>query len=472
MKRIGALAIVTLLAACMPLSAQNTSKMLADASGKASMLAVVVYNYSNDLVNQNVSGQALCIDASGIFATFAADPMMKAKDVQGARLVLVGDAGKVVKAELLWVDPETGMGFFRATEKGAWTPAKFDFQAKFAVGSAVASIGIVEGDPTAATFVSSGLISTVLRTPEPLVYVVNGNLTGDCSPVFNEAGAVVGVVAAQPFMHYQTNTQQGGQADILLKARQQATFFSPAANFAAVLDYLAKTPDKPRQMPWMGALSLEGLSAEDIRAEGITTGAVAVGQVIPETGGAKAGLKERDIIIAVNGSPIEKQPTPAFVVQTFQRKITRMGVGAQIELTVRRGKDDVKITVPLEVMPPGPTEAPRFISPQLGMMARDRVALDTYTIDSCKNPGGVLVAGVVQRSPAENGELQRNDLITTVNDQPVQSVADMKKIVEGSLKDAPTKPITMVVRRGTDTKNVSIQPLPPQAPQAPAAENK
>src|ERR1035437_6173397 len=107
MTRFWSLTAVALLGTCLPLmAADNTSKVLADTAAKAPMLAFLTYTINND-PPQVGGGQALCINATdGIFMTYSVEGWMKSKNLKDVSLRL--SDGKTVKANLMWVDPETG----------------------------------------------------------------------------------------------------------------------------------------------------------------------------------------------------------------------------------------------------------------------------------------------------------------------------------------------------------------------------
>jgi S1-C subfamily serine protease len=89
--------------------------------------------------------------------------------------------------------------------------------------------------------------------------------------------------------------------------------------------------------------------------------------------------------------------------------------------------------------------------------------LDQYnegTPAAKNNAKGVLVIYVPQQGPAYTGGLENNDLVTAVNDQKVDSVADFKKAVEDVVKASPDKEVKLVIRRGSnaETQSISIKP--------------
>ena len=471
MTRFWSLVAVALLGSCLPLmAADNTSKLLADTAAKAPMLAFLTYTIDNDPPQVVPAGQAICINAAeGIFMAYGVEGWMKTKNIKEATL-LMSDAKKA-KATLMWVDPETGLGFFRA-EKGTYTAASFQRDAKLTVGQQLSSLGLLE-ETDHTPYVTSAYVSAILKSPEPLVFVTNGHLACEGSPVFNENGEVVGMVTPQPFERFVTLNQQGGQQEFLLKGRQVTTYFTPASKFATILDYMAKTPDTPRLMPWIGA-GFDVLPATDSRAGEFKTPVLRLGTVIPGQNGEKAGLQTDDLITAVNGKPFDKQAANA-VAQGFQRQLLQLGANSDITLSVRhpKQKDDVQVKVHLEAVPPQPQGSPRYASPTLGFVARDLVMLDQYepsTPAAKNNAKGVLIIYVPQQGPAYTAGLENNDLITLVNDQKIESVADLKKAIEDSTKAGPEKEVKLVIRRGNEAETLSftVKPVVPRSTPAPA----
>ncbi len=70
-------------------------------------------------------------------------------------------------------------------------------------------------------------------------------------------------------------------------------------------------------------------------------------------------------------------------------------------------------------------------------------------------PDGVWIEEVFRNSPAEAGGLQRGDIITRVNQRPVQAPADVRRAI---FQHAVTGPLTVTVRRGVELLELGIQP--------------
>jgi S1-C subfamily serine protease len=252
----------------------------------------------------------------------------------------------------------------------------------------------------------------------------------------------------------------GGWADTMLISLQRTHFFIPASEFAASL---AEVPskDKPLRLPWMGVLSLQELTAEAaalITNLGSKAG-VQVGQIIPDTPADKAGLKQADVIVGINGQPLERMATPQLTVSTLDRQLALMKPGQTVTLNyLRNGKtDEAKVT--LEPMPPRPFEAAKYANQDLGFAARDLVLMDKYAGRATPMlEKGVVVMGVGQNSPVAAGQMKSNDLITSVNDKPTPDVATLKSLLEGFAKAAPKSPLTFVVLRDNATQRLVVTP--------------
>ena len=164
-----------------------------------------------------------------------------------------------------------------------------------------------------------------------------------------------------------------------------------------------------------------GIGAQDISPElasafniGATTGA-AVTLVLPNSPAAQAGLQIGDIITAVNGSTVK---SASDVVNT----IGFLRVDSKVNVNVLR--NNKPLTVNISLSDPGKRK-------QLEEQADPflyGVALKHFTLSSPihGNVDGVLVVGVEEDTNAWNSDLRPGDVITSVNQQKVTSIPDLK----------------------------------------------
>jgi serine protease Do len=67
---------------------------------------------------------------------------------------------------------------------------------------------------------------------------------------------------------------------------------------------------------------------------------------------------------------------------------------------------------------------------------------------------GVVVTNVSDDSPAADAGLQRGDVIEQINRQPVNSVADYRRLVS----EAGKQSIVLLINRGGNTTFLVVQP--------------
>ena len=161
---------------------------------------------------------------------------------------------------------------------------------------------------------------------------------------------------------------------------------------------------------------VQDLTPELAQAFGISTlrGAV-IAQVIPGSAAETAGIREGDVVAAINGRPIKK-------ASDLRNAVGLLRVGESLDLEVLR--DGVteflraRISAPTIIQNTG-----QAISPRLdGALLRE--------LDADAERYGVLVVEVENDSPAWRAGLRQSDLIVSVNRQPVRTIADVKQAVK------------------------------------------
>ncbi|HYA15867.1 MAG TPA: PDZ domain-containing protein, partial [Bryobacteraceae bacterium] len=178
---------------------------------------------------------------------------------------------------------------------------------------------------------------------------------------------------------------------------------------------------------------------------------------------AKAGLRENDVILEVNGKPVEE-------VDQFLRPIAEAAEGTKVNLTVWRNNAKMTVTatlesrpagpmflVPDDVMPPFP-DVPLTRNGQLSAMPGQAPLVgfegETLTDQLAQFFGvkeGVLVRTVAPRTPAERAGLRAGDVVVKVNGTPVTSPREISGIVNSSRR----KNLTFTVVR--NKKEITLE---------------
>ena len=207
-----------------------------------------------------------------------------------------------------------------------------------------------------------------------------------------------------------------------------------------------------------------------------------LGRIVPESPAAKAGLKENDVVLEINGQRIEG-------AEQFRRMIHEIPAGRTANLTVWRDgrSQNVKVTVGkpessnMKVFAGGPKSF-AFAMPTMPAMP-DLSGLEHLRTFSMVSPGrpvlgidaenlegdfgnyfgapggeGVLVRGVFANSAAAKAGLKVGDVITTLNGERVRNASELR---EKLLTSREGKTIKLGVLRNKSEVTLTIE-LPQQ----------
>ena len=162
-----------------------------------------------------------------------------------------------------------------------------------------------------------------------------------------------------------------------------------------------------------------------------------VSEVLPNSGSAKAGVKSGDIIVSLNDKPLSS-------FAELRSRIATTEPGAKVKLGLIREGKPLTVEVTLDKSTSSSASAEQ-ISPALQGA--------TLSDGQLKNgPKGITVTTVEKSSPAAQAGLHQDDVIVGVNRTRVQSIAEMRKVLE-------SKPavIALQIIRGNDTLYILLR---------------
>jgi serine protease Do len=169
---------------------------------------------------------------------------------------------------------------------------------------------------------------------------------------------------------------------------------------------------------------------------------------------AKAGLQVGDLILSVDGDPVEaSQPSDADVFDTMIRQYK---IGATVTLTTMRGKDERPVKVQLESSPRLAREMKKYEDPNFEFRVRDVAEMDRAQLAVPTGEKGVLVEAVREGGWAALAHLADGDMILAIAGSPVADVAALKAKMENIATVKPTS-VVMHVRRDFRTFFVEMQ---------------
>jgi serine protease Do len=167
-----------------------------------------------------------------------------------------------------------------------------------------------------------------------------------------------------------------------------------------------------------------------------TQGAL-VRELEPGKPGEKAGLKVGDVILGINGEPVQDS-------NSLTIRVIQMQPGSVANLDVLRNGQKMKVDVTLGTRPTEGKSGRNFNqgNPSGGENALEGVAVETLTpeiaqqINVPPSTKGVVVDSVDDGSPAAEANLQRGDVITQVNRQPVANENDYNRLISQAKGDS------------------------------------
>jgi serine protease Do len=220
-----------------------------------------------------------------------------------------------------------------------------------------------------------------------------------------------------------------------------------AAISMLVLLLLSSGAAAGEQWGWLG-VRIRDLSEQEMeeiaKRVGVREGyGVLIAQVMKETPAEASGLREGDLVVAVDGRPVIE-------TRALQRLVGATPAGREIGLVVLREQERQTIKVRVGPMP--------------AEVVADRVALEFgfYVRDvteerpaGAAGPRAPVVAGVAERSSAALGGLRAGDRILAVNDVEVESVdAFRERVQQIYLRD----PMRLRVDREGEPRVLTLPP--------------
>jgi serine protease Do len=391
---------------------------------------------SADLVaTQRGSGSGVILDPTGYIIT-------NAHVVRGAQRVRVElsvatdgrsvlrTRGRSVDARIVGVDLETDLAVIKVDEQNLPTVAFGDSE-ELSAGQLVLAFGSPLGLNNS---VSLGVISAVARqlSPEsPMIYLqtdatINRGSSG--GPLVDMRGRLVGI---NTLLVSQTGGNEG------------LGFAAPSNIVRAVYEQIRKFGRVRR-----GEIGIRAQTVTPELAAGLqlprATGVV-LADVLPSSPAAQAGLRQGDVVVALDGKPMENG-------RQLHVNLYRHLVGDVIALDVLRDGQTMKIAVSMTERddPFSGLQAadPRQnLVPRLGILAVDLDARIAAMLPVRRVRSGVVVASTAARGiDARDGGLATGDVVYAVNRKPIASVAELRTAIDAFKTGDPV--VLHLERRG------------------------
>jgi len=359
-------------------------------------------------------GSGLVVDKAGYILTNH-HVVDKADRIQ---VKFAGDATDY-DAKVVGFDSQTDLAVIRVEGKHDLKPAKIGNSDAVQVGDWCVAIGSPFGFQATVT---AGIISAKERDVDPLqqfqhflqtdAAINPGNSGG---PLLNIRGEVIGINTA-------IASRSGGYQGI--------GFAMPMNTAVTVYNEIIKNGKVTRGSIGITFSPDPGTARDLLRAMGGVNEGVFVQRVEPGGPSEKAGMKEADIITSVNGKPVHQG-------NDLVNTVTATPIGTTVTLGVlRSGKQqNLKVVVGnlAQIFPErfgtgNEPEAPKPETTTVSFGVQIMDMTDQLRESLGIKQGGVKVAEVEPDSFAFDIGMHPGDIMTNINQHPVTSTADVKRI--------------------------------------------
>jgi len=354
--------------------------------------------------------------------------------------------GNTFEAKLIGSDPPSDLALLKVNASGLtfMTPGDSD---KVRVGDVALAIGnplgigqtvtmgIISAKGRSTGGPGSGNFEDFLQTDAPINH---GNSGG---ALVNTLGELIGI-----------NSQilpgeTGGNIGI--------GFAIPSNMAKTVMDQLVKNGKVRRGQLGISVTRVTSDLAASLgmpEAKGVIVNSVRSGSAAE-----KAGLRQGDVITAINDNPVSD-------TNAFRNRVASNAPGAEVTLTVLRDNREQKIRATLgefsEETARSENQNEGGTSPRNSGGGKLGITVEPVTPDVAEElqlkagTTGVVITSVDPAGPAVEAGLQRGDVIQEVNRQPVKSADDLRAAIDKN----GNKPALLLLNRRGETGFVPVRP--------------
>jgi Do/DeqQ family serine protease len=355
---------------------------------------------------QRSLGSGVIVDATGLVVA-------NNHVIEGADQVKVSLADKrEFEAEMVLKDSRSDLAVLRLKAQNERFPAlEFADSDALQVGDVVLAIG----NPFAVgQTVTHGIVSAVARTQGGITDYQFFIQTDAAINPGNSGGALVDLGGKLVGINTAIFSRSGGS---------QGIGFAIPANMVKVVVASARSGGSTVKRPWLGA-RLQAVTPEIADSLGLKrpTGAL-IASVAPASPAARAGLKSSDLIVAIDGQPIDDP-------NAFDYRFATKPIGGSARIGIMRAGRELAVNVVLEGLPDTAHEELVIASPSPFQGAKISNLSPALADDLRLDPSaqGVVILDVASGSPAQNLGFQRGDLVVSVNNAKIARTRDLERV--------------------------------------------
>ena len=366
-------------------------------------------------------------------------------------------------AEYLGQDAYTGWHFIRVEEKLRRELVPITQFAAITADPALSDelwgIGLRNKDEDFLPYFLTSHVAMVMKLPQKTA-VLGSDVAGPGLPVFNAAGQFVGLALPSFGQNYLVFSHNQNGSPIMLVNVEESSAVLLADE---VLPYLGRVPQTVtgRPLPWFGAYGLQPMDPEVAKLLKLENqSGVVLSDIMAGTPAEQSGLKERDIVLAIDGQPLPRLKPDRIVVGYFGQQILLRHPGDTVTLAVLRGTERMEFKVKLGDEPKLVREAGRRYFERLGFTVREFLYSDGINLRvPPADQKGVMVHFVKPGGPVATAGLRPDDWIREIDGTEIKSYPQALEKLHAVEADKSQAEIVLLVSRGTETSVLRIKLL-------------
>lgn len=315
-------------------------------------------------------------------------------------------------ARILLRDPRTDLAVLKLTEGANFPTMELGDSDALEVGDLTLAIGNPFG---VGQTVTQGIVSALARTHVGITDYGFFIQTDAAINPGNSGGPLVDMDARVVGINSAIFSKSGGSVGI---------GFAIPVNMVKNVIAAAKGGGKQVKRAWMGA-TLQNLSKDIADGLGLDRPSGALLADIDANGpAAQAGLKRGDVIVSVDGQSVDDPEAVGY-------RIATRPLGGEATLGVLRGGKKIVAQIKLVPAPETPPRDAIRIRGQSPFAGATVVNISPAVIEDMSVQGaasGVVVSEIEDGSFAQQLNLQRGDVILSVNDRKIGATRDLEKV--------------------------------------------
>lgn len=338
------------------------------------------------------------------------------------------------KGKIVGTDPRTDLAVIKINAKDL-PEAKLGDSAKLKTGDIVLAVGTPFGLNSTVTL---GIVSAVGRSNVGIADFEDFIQTDAAINPGNSGGALVNTNGEVVGINTAIFSTSGGYMGV--------GFSIPSDMAKTVMDSIIKHGKVVRG--WLG-VSIQDLTPDIAKSLGIKqqTGAL-IADVVKDSPAEKAGLKRGDVVVSLNGKPVEDSTS-------LRNMVSAAVPGKTVELKIiREGKEQSVTATLAEFKERKAVKKVEYDNVLKGLTVQELTASLRDQIGVPENMNGVVITNIGTDSPAQ-GILQAGDVVLEVNRHDIKNLSDYDQFVS---KIGEKDPVLLLIYREGGTIYITLRP--------------